>query len=86
MLTETELDKRIKNFLIDYAKICSKYEIVINGCGCCGSPWLSFEEFNEINLLDNVGHLLNSIDAFEDANYDDFWNFVKSLILLSKKD
>jgi len=30
-----------RNFLIEYFDLCKKHGISIEGCGCCGSPYLS---------------------------------------------
>jgi hypothetical protein len=31
---------KIKEFLKEYAEICKKYKLYIDGCGCCNSPYL----------------------------------------------
>lgn len=31
---------QIRCFLTDLAQLTKKYNIVIDGCGCCGSPYL----------------------------------------------
>lgn len=37
-----EIDKeRAKAFLKEYYKICTKYGYVVDGCGCCDSPFLT---------------------------------------------
>jgi hypothetical protein len=30
-----------KEFLKEYEILCKKYNITINSCGCCDSPWLT---------------------------------------------
>lgn len=32
---------RIRAFLQELTALSDKYEIYIEGCGCCGSPWLN---------------------------------------------
>lgn len=32
---------RIRMFLQELTALSDKYEIYIEGCGCCGSPWLN---------------------------------------------
>ena len=27
-------------FLAEYEALCIKHDILLGGCGCCGSPWL----------------------------------------------
>lgn len=34
-------------FLQDLTELTNKYNIVIKGCGCCGSPWLEDLEYGE---------------------------------------
>lgn len=33
--------ENLEAFLQELAELSSKYNIVIAGCGCCGSPWLT---------------------------------------------
>lgn len=39
-MNETE---RILNFLNEYKSLCKKYNVSIEGCGCCGSPFIKTE-------------------------------------------
>jgi hypothetical protein len=32
---------RLRAFLQELTALSDKYEIYIEGCGCCGSPWLN---------------------------------------------
>lgn len=32
---------RLRSFLQELTALSDKYEIYIEGCGCCGSPWLN---------------------------------------------
>lgn len=34
-------NEQTADFLNDLTALTRKYNIVIGGCGCCGSPWLS---------------------------------------------
>jgi|GEM_PF-3110288 len=48
--------ERTKEFLKEYYKICKKYRLVVEACGCCSSPWL-VEEEDEEEILDHIRHL-----------------------------
>ena len=37
--------KKCKEFLAELAELTKKYGIRINGCGCCGSPWLEDDNY-----------------------------------------
>ena len=43
----------IKKFLLDYLKLCLQYNIKISSCGCCNSPFLSFNKSVEFITLNN---------------------------------
>jgi len=43
--------ENIKNFLEDLRKITIKHKLSINGCGCCGSPFLD-------TISDESGHYI----------------------------
>jgi hypothetical protein len=34
-------NKKIKAFLKDLTELSIKHNLVIGGCGCCGSPWIA---------------------------------------------
>lgn len=36
-------------FLKEYEKICQKYNIGLDSCGCCGSPYLNLNDIKDIN-------------------------------------
>lgn len=40
-LAEEKARYDVEGFLRQYAALCVKYQIVIGGCGCCDSPFLS---------------------------------------------
>lgn len=39
-------NKKIKAFLKDLTKLSTKHNLVIGGCGCCGSPWIELMDGN----------------------------------------
>jgi Fe-S oxidoreductase len=49
------MDENEVKFLEEYKVLCLKYGIIVSGCGCCGSPFLS--NANEGEILDNIKHL-----------------------------
>lgn len=38
---DTEDQARLKGFAKEYSQLCDKYNLFINSCGCCSSPFLS---------------------------------------------
>lgn len=45
----------ILNYLKEYESLCKKYNFNINGCGCCGSPFIELEDNkNNIYYLENI--------------------------------
>ena len=49
-MNENISNKELYNFIIEYEALCKKYKTSINGCGCCGSPFI----FNKNFTLDNI--------------------------------
>lgn len=39
--------KRLERFLQELSALSDRYKIYIEGCGCCGSPWLSDIQANK---------------------------------------
>lgn len=37
----TEEQQQIDSFLMDYAAICEKHKLMVYGCGCCSSPFIT---------------------------------------------
>ena len=45
-----EIDnKELESFLKELTKLTKKYHIAIGGCGCCGSPYLTKLELDDIS-------------------------------------
>lgn len=40
-----------RDFLRDLQALCEKYKASIGGCGCCGSPWITFSDGTEAENL-----------------------------------
>jgi hypothetical protein len=38
--------ERVVSFLKDLDELTRKHQIIIQGCGCCGSPYLSSLDYN----------------------------------------
>ena len=49
-MNKDKADAYIKDFLT----LCRKHRIYIQGCGCCGSPWLEDMEDNEMDGVYNL--------------------------------
>lgn len=47
---------KAKDFLKEYEKLCQKYGMGLQGCGCCGSPFLEKDKkyIWYINFEDNI--------------------------------
>lgn len=56
-------DCRLKAFLQELTALSDKYEIYIEGCGCCGSPWL-----NDIKAGKNYDNLAYRQEGYEVEN------------------
>lgn len=59
------MDKR-KLFLQELTELSKKYDTYINGCGCCGSPYLT----NQEPKFNNDGELYWDKESKE-YNYED---------------
>lgn len=61
------------DFLVDYEKLCRKHKTFIQGCGCCGSPYL--------------GHLENISSNGTKLSFDlQYWNEKSQYITYSNID
>jgi hypothetical protein len=38
--SKSEFASRLEGFLRELTELSNKYSLEINGCGCCGSPWV----------------------------------------------
>lgn len=54
---------RIRMFLQELTALSDKYEIYIEGCGCCGSPWL-----NDLKSEKNYDNLTYGQDGYKVDN------------------
>lgn len=52
-------------FLKDYEKLCKKYKMGLQGCGCCGSPFLY--DIHNINYYEKVDKIL--VDGYSIDEY-----------------
>ena len=56
-MKKEEMFEKTKEFLKEYELLCQKYKIGLNGCGCCGSPWLSVLDENDfITPMENINY------------------------------
>lgn len=55
--------ERLERFLQELTALSDKYEIYIEGCGCCGSPWL-----NDIQAGKSYDNLAYGQDRYEVDN------------------
>ena len=65
-----DLGMKEEEFLKEYEKLCRKYNLIISGCGCCDSPFITdvndyekswAEEFKGDTIRDNIKHLKRDI-------------------------
>jgi len=53
----TDRKERVKAFLKEYYALCKKYNLCVDACGCCNSPWI-YEPLNEERLVEHIEHLV----------------------------
>lgn len=51
-----------EEFLREYEKLCKKYKMGLQGCGCCGSPYL--KDINEINYNKKLDKIFIEGDGY----------------------
>ena len=57
-MTKEQAEKLFDEFEAELELLCKKYNIDISGCGCCGSPSISYDDYkdkNEFYSRDNIG-------------------------------
>ncbi len=56
-----DLDKRIE-FLKEYKTLCEKYNLTVNSCGCCNSPWITGIT-KGYSITEHILHLLEQMEV-----------------------
>jgi len=54
-------DERYRNFLREYEKLCKKYGVFIDACGCCNSPWMVLAK-DELDIDLHIEHLIREYE------------------------
>lgn len=66
--------KNAEEFLQELAELSRKHKIAIGGCGCCGSPWLYYEEGDDFSKMtyDGKVRMYEQSDLFslEEVEFD----------------
>lgn len=65
---ESEIKLR-KEFLEEYRKLCVKYDLQINACGCCNSPFTT-----ELTKVADKKYTDNDIQVYVDGELIDRQN------------
>jgi hypothetical protein len=60
LMPASPLRDRLRGFATEYAELCKKYNLTIDSCGCCNSPWIV--EVNVDEGRDFIVHIEN-VDA-----------------------
>ena len=58
-------------FLKEYEKLCQKYKMGLEGCGCCGSPYLN--EINHINYDEGTNQIIIGFNYDEMKTIDEYF-------------
>ena len=81
-LTVKTMEERKKEFMIGLEKLTRETGIIINGCGCCGSP--SLDEASDAELHDpEAGYgygYAGEVAWISRANNYDWTNFSDSIV------
>ena len=48
------MEKSIENFLTEMSNLTKNYGLIIGGCGCCGSPYLTQIDGEPIPIYENL--------------------------------
>ena len=59
-----EFKVRLLKFLKEYYRICKKYNIIVNGCGCCSSPFITDVKYKfdvEDEIRWQIEHLVSTL-------------------------
>jgi len=51
------MTKEKTNFLKDYKRLCEKYKMFVDACGCCSSPWITEERYPGLFKKTLDGHI-----------------------------
>lgn len=57
METDWPEKEELQAFLKDYEKIVTKHNLIICGCGCCGSPFVLIPDDKYETAEENLKHL-----------------------------
>lgn len=57
-----------EQFLREYESLCQKYNMGLNGCGCCGSPFLN--NISQINYSEKCNKVFINGDGFWHERYN----------------
>jgi len=54
-----------KLFLKEYVTLCKKYNLCINACDCCDSPWIQGMNFyfDKDNFKEHIKHLEATLES-----------------------
>ena len=47
----------LNSFLHELKELYEKYDIIVNACGCCNSPFLDDYKINQEKINDAIKHL-----------------------------
>lgn len=57
--------RRYTKFIVELTTLSQKYQIYIQGCGCCGSPWL-FDDKEKECIEDNLKYINDGgVESYE---------------------